>query len=472
MNTHTPIRAISVSLLAVLLTSQAYAVGVGTTNVESYLNQPLQVRIEIIELEDTRFEDITVALASAEDFQRFGAVRDAANGVLETIRFELIAGASGNYLQLSTTENITEPLLTVVLELRWPTGRLLSEQVLSLVAEPGQISETVQVQVGDSLAAVAERVQPSPTVTLQQTMLALQELNPDAFLNGNINQLQAGRILRVPSLSRIQQINSREARAVVNEQNEAYARMRASTSGTTPAAGSRGVPQGQLSVVTEADAAIPDNNELDQRIAALEAQLALREEEIDRAQIERQELNARMAALEEQIAGAIEIIRLRDIELTRLQQALAEAAQRGSQAEEPSFFDNILNMDFDSLLEMIEDELYDNPMYYWIGGAVGLALLLALILRLRSRAMRFDDDEEDDFDDDMPVADTMHDSRGDGTVDLPAEDETANKLELAYAYQEMGDTERAENLLHEIIRDGDAAQAQEAREMLDSLESD
>jgi len=47
--------------------------------------------------------------------------------------------------------------------------------------------------------------------------------------------------------------------------------------------------------------------------------------------------------------------------------------------------------------------------------------------------------------------------------------EVATKLDLAKAYEEMGDKEGARELLHEVLKEGDAAQQARAREMLAAL---
>jgi pilus assembly protein FimV len=47
--------------------------------------------------------------------------------------------------------------------------------------------------------------------------------------------------------------------------------------------------------------------------------------------------------------------------------------------------------------------------------------------------------------------------------------EVATKLDLAKAYEEMGDKDGARELLNEVVKEGDAAQQQKARTMLDAL---
>ena len=53
---------------------------------------------------------------------------------------------------------------------------------------------------------------------------------------------------------------------------------------------------------------------------------------------------------------------------------------------------------------------------------------------------------------------------------LSDDDETATKLELAYAYQKMGDIEGAKEILQEVIKEGADEQVKEAEELIASLD--
>lgn len=56
---------------------------------------------------------------------------------------------------------------------------------------------------------------------------------------------------------------------------------------------------------------------------------------------------------------------------------------------------------------------------------------------------------------------------GESDLDLPTDaDEAATKLELARVYLDMGDVEGARDILDEVLREGSAAQQQEARELI------
>jgi len=47
--------------------------------------------------------------------------------------------------------------------------------------------------------------------------------------------------------------------------------------------------------------------------------------------------------------------------------------------------------------------------------------------------------------------------------------EVATKLDLAKAYEEMGDKDGARELLKEVVKEGDTAQQQQAQTMLQAL---
>jgi pilus assembly protein FimV len=83
------------------------------------------------------------------------------------------------------------------------------------------------VQRGETLWGLASRVQPDSRVTINQTMLAIFEANPQAF-GGNINILHAGAELRIPSADAIFQINRADALSEAQRQHAEW------SSGTVP----------------------------------------------------------------------------------------------------------------------------------------------------------------------------------------------------------------------------------------------
>ena len=103
----------------------------------------------------------------------------------------------------------------------------------------------------------------------------------------------------------------------------------------------------------------------------------------------------------------------------------------------------------------------------------------------RSTQMEADDEQKPDLDATWDTDETIDESnrrssqasdesvRREQYVGLPEkEQEIANKLELAYAYQEMGKIEGAIEILREVVSEGNESQVQEARESLARLVDD
>jgi len=91
--------------------------------------------------------------------------------------------------------------------------------VSGAVAAPGAEGQSVrpasvQVQDGDMASVLAFRLKPRGA-TIEQMMVALLQHNPDAFIQGNVNLLRDGAVLRLPSPEEVQRIPPDEARDTV-----------------------------------------------------------------------------------------------------------------------------------------------------------------------------------------------------------------------------------------------------------------
>ena len=331
-----------------------------------------------------RADDVSVQMASTEDFIRLGV--DPLE-VLSSVSFLTQETSDGVYVLLTSSEIIREPYLSFVLETRWPSGRLLSEYRVSLdlpvysdadqvenriqqpisnildspesMNEAGSIlaeseaeqtnlsgQDVIETNDGTTLIRIARQIRPDETVTLQQTMIAIQSLNPEAFADGNINRLLTGQVLRIPTKGEISAFDAESAFAEVSRQNQAMVGV---VPNLAPGRGDSGgnSATGRLSVIaTDSDvidsssatalSAVQENTELDRRIAVLENELSVRQEESDRARISRESLEFRLADLEAQIEAAQELIRLQDIRLAQMKEllSLAEAAAEAAAAEQ------------------------------------------------------------------------------------------------------------------------------------------
>ena len=234
-------------LLGVLigLSSQASAVGLGDIALDSYVNEPLQANIVLLDTGSLAEPEIRVALASSEDFERLGVERLFSLGDL-SFTTEL-DGRGGGSITVESSEPILEPYLNFLVELRWPSGRLLREYTVLIDLPPARplgdlaamasdsavvssvpdVPETsfsstsnsdtqYRVKTDDTLWEIAAAVKPSE-LSVEQMMLAIQAANPNAFLRNNINGLKAGYLLSFP-VDVVSGQSEREARQAVADQ--------------------------------------------------------------------------------------------------------------------------------------------------------------------------------------------------------------------------------------------------------------
>ncbi|TQO67127.1 hypothetical protein FLM12_04380 [Vibrio cholerae] len=75
--------------------------------------------------------------------------------------------------------------------------------------EPGRFFGPISAN--QTLWSIASQLRPSSSVTVQQTLLAIYQLNPQAFENQNIHTLIPGSTLRVPSLAQISRNSTQDA---------------------------------------------------------------------------------------------------------------------------------------------------------------------------------------------------------------------------------------------------------------------
>ena len=120
--------------------------------------------IELLQVQDLNRTEILPNLASRSDFERAGVDRPYA---LTGLTFKTEIDASGRaVIKITSTRPIQEPYLNFLLEVHWPSGRLLREYTLLL--DPPAFSEQppapVQVPgIPDYQPYSAEREVPAGT---------------------------------------------------------------------------------------------------------------------------------------------------------------------------------------------------------------------------------------------------------------------------------------------------------------------
>lgn len=276
-------------MLTGLVPLAGHALGLGEIELRSALNQPFAADIPLALDPSDDPAAVQVRLAPPETFARFGLDRPA---FLADLRFAVDAGAGSPVIRVASGRPVSEPFVSILLEVTWPKGRLLREYTVLLdppafaapaappvaapaaapaprvverapapapaaatpppVAPAGDDGSTYgPVQPNETLWVIASRVRPDASVTVNQAMLALFRANPEAFA-GNINRLRAGAILRVPAAGEMAAIEGADAEvrqqmaswraglpAVADGAAEPGARLQlvppAESAGTTPA---------------------------------------------------------------------------------------------------------------------------------------------------------------------------------------------------------------------------------------------
>lgn len=201
------------------------------------------------------------------------------------------------------------------------------------------------VQANDTLWEIASQVRPDRGVSIQQTMLALQRANPDAFINSNINLLKRGQVLRIPERSEIEEYTKQRAVQEVASQNAAWdgnsrytptdIQLQGSDSYASYDREDTGV-EGRLKLSSPDDA----SDRYDGRGAgsgsssseALENELAITLEQLDKSQRENSDLRSRVDSLEEQIETMERLVEVSSEEM----RALELAARKNADAEADS----------------------------------------------------------------------------------------------------------------------------------------
>jgi len=290
MSTQNRISAkVMLAVASFAISPAAWALGLGDAQVESYLNQPLKARIDLVSREGDDLASVTAKLASADDYQLIGA---SLEDIPVPVRFTVEDIEGDAYLMATSSLPVGNPVVRLIVEVNWSSGRMLREYTLfldppsladqapppridnrskppALVPEPAPepappamspseaepepataeprparpepVSERAPdsgeygpVASGETLWGIARDWSRGTGMSINQVMIAIQRENPDAFLNNNINLLKRGAILRMPAVSAVENIPDAVAYNEVVAQEEAFTGRQASTMAASP----------------------------------------------------------------------------------------------------------------------------------------------------------------------------------------------------------------------------------------------
>ena len=362
--------------LGCLQAGSVMALGLGELTIDSFLNEPLKASVSLLNTGGLHQDEIRIRLATREDFKKLGLDRAY---FLTSIKFEVIADDRGGArIVMSSEEPVLEPYLDFIVEARWPSGRLLREYTV-LVDPPvfsqatPVISASQRVEEVEGIPAPAKKkagtaassgtavdikksdlapgampqrdysatTSPTPMpgsryminrddtlweiaveskpegASVHQTMLDIQRLNPNAFINGNINRVKAGYIVYLPNSGDISSADLAAALSEVRQQNEDWRTGRdAQVASSGPSLRISAEP-----VATDDAAQAPGDDEREPGGSA--GTVAM--EEMDKAALASDEADERVAAMEEQVETLQRIVSVKDDKIAALESALAAA---------------------------------------------------------------------------------------------------------------------------------------------------
>ncbi|VVN70143.1 hypothetical protein PS718_00366 [Pseudomonas fluorescens] len=342
---------LAIAAASALSSGMAHALGLGELTLKSTLNQPLVAEIELLDVKDLTAAEVVPSLASPEDFAKAGVDRQA---FLNDLTFTPVLNASGkSVLRVTSSKPLSEPMVKFLVQVMWPNGRLLrdysvlldpskfSPQTADAAAQPAP-SQTITAPTTGATHSTQYTTTPRDTLweiaakartdgSVQQTMLAIQALNPDAFIGGNINRLKVGQVLRLPDSVQSTALPQSAAIAEVAAQNEAWRQGRRYVAkpgtgqqqldATNRGRGNTGAAsdaQDNLSLVSAESAKARGKGPAGDA-KALSDKLAVTQESLDTTRRDNEELKSRMTDLQSQLDKLQRLIELKNNQLAKMQ---------------------------------------------------------------------------------------------------------------------------------------------------------
>jgi pilus assembly protein FimV len=292
----------------VIFPPAALALGLGDIRLNSSLNAPLDADIELVGATPDELASLKPQIASRDTFARYGLDWPS---FLANVTLRPVHTPDGrDVIKLHSSEAITEPFITLLVELNWDRGRVVREYTVLLdppvytpnqehanapVAAPaagtgqreGGIARpapaetaksataatpapaagdasaesathpaaieggTYKVARGDTLSHLATRYAGSNTVDAHRWMVATYQANTGAF-QSNMNLMRSGAVLRLPDQAAVAAVTPADAAAELHRQYSAWhaAPAGGASAGATPTE----EQAGRLRLVTPAEA--------------------------------------------------------------------------------------------------------------------------------------------------------------------------------------------------------------------------
>lgn len=332
---------LAIAAASALSSGMAQALVLGELTLKSTANQPLLAEIELRDTRDLSAADVVPTLAPPDAFAKAGVSRD---GYLNDLVFTPVINANGrSVIRVTSSQPLSAPMVKFLVQVVYPSGRLMRDYSVLVdparfspqaakaaqgapapaVSAPNGATQQYTTNDRDTLWEIAARTRNGASV--QQTMLAIQALNPDAFIDGNINRLKSGQVLRLPDRQQAGALAQPQAIAEVARQNAAWrdgrrlgprAQQLDATRRGPGNAAPNNAERDRLSLVSGARS---DGKGKGGDARVLGDRLATTQENLDATKRENDELKSRNSDLQSQLDKLNKLLQLKNDQLARLQ---------------------------------------------------------------------------------------------------------------------------------------------------------
>ncbi|HAS8504351.1 TPA: AAA family ATPase [Vibrio vulnificus] len=203
----------------------------------------------------------------------------------------------------------------------------------------------------ETLWSIASKLRPANNVSVQQTLLAIYRLNPQAFENQNIHSLVPGSTLRVPSLAQVRSASTEQAVTVMKAHQDklnATPRPIAPTPVTRPVKVTPATPAQAVSETVKVEPPVdttPVKAPEVPQVKTLEKQLEMSESELTALEEKNHNLRLMLAEVQSEVDGLKTELGDENRIRSEVEKLLAEekAKLEEQQRMQPSAFDQFLS---------------------------------------------------------------------------------------------------------------------------------
>ena len=104
----------------VFVSQNTFSLGMGKIQVNSALDQPLNASIDILAGENESIDEVSVKMASADDYKKVGLDKSFVPAHI-TVSLD-----ENNPYKINVRSNgpVSEPIVSLLLDVKWPNGRM------------------------------------------------------------------------------------------------------------------------------------------------------------------------------------------------------------------------------------------------------------------------------------------------------------------------------------------------------------